>query len=131
MSRVYISLVVLLVTLSGCKNESESAMSSIVDKFKEMASVLKDVKDKDSAVAAKPKLEALSKEMNEVMTKMTSKKLNDEEFKKASEKYRPEAEEAMKTLEAEGKRIAQIPGAAEALGSSAFGFGMGMGGMWK
>ena len=67
MSRVYLSLaVLLLITVSGCKNDSEAAMSDLIDKQKDTVKILKGVTDKDSAVAAKAKLEALAKEVTEI-----------------------------------------------------------------
>jgi len=113
----------ICVCLSGCKNDSEAAMSGMIDKIKDMTKILKDVKDKDSAIAAKPKLEALNKEMNEFMSQMMNKKVNEEEAKKASEKYKAEGEAAMNAWTAEMTRIAGIPGASQALGA-----GLPMGG---
>ena len=69
----------VILCLSGCKNDSEAAMSNMIDKIKEMTSVLKGIKDKDSLQSAKPKLEALNKEMGEVMTKFTSGNQKNEE----------------------------------------------------
>jgi len=43
----------VLVLFAGCKSESESAISDMVDKQKEVVKILKTVKDKDSALAAK------------------------------------------------------------------------------
>ena len=124
MPRIYLSLAAaLMLIVSGCKNDSESAMSSMVDKMKEIGSILKGVKDKDSAAAAKPKLESIYKEMVENMNQYSKKKPNEEEMKKAGEKYKAEFEEAMKTVVSEQTRIAQIPGAGDALGGPMGGFG--------
>ena len=131
MSRIYLGLVVLLVALSGCKNDSEAAMSSMIDKTKEVVKILKDIKDKDSAVAAKPKLEALNKEMNEITSKISSKKFNEEEMKKAEEKYKAEGKEAFEAMFAEMTRIAQIDGAGQALGGGPMGMPRGGPGMFK
>jgi len=57
--RFFVAL--LMLSIMGCKSESEAAASDIADKQQEMVKILKSVKDKDSAVVAKGKLEALGK----------------------------------------------------------------------
>jgi len=117
MSRVYLSLaLLLLVAVSGCKNESEAAISDVVSKQKDVVKILKGVTDKDSAVAAKGKLEALSKEVAEIGKKYSNKTARTDEMKKAEEKYKPEMEQTQKEMEAEIKRVALIPGAMEPIG---------------
>lgn len=117
MSRVYVSLaVLLLITVSGCKNDSEAAISDVVSKQKDVVKILKGVTDKDSAVAAKSKLESLAKEVTELGKKYGSKTARTDEMKKAEEKYKPEMEQTQKEMEVEMKRVAQIPGAMEPIG---------------
>lgn len=135
MSR-FLPLCGLLVALclTGCKNDSESALSDVTDKQKEIVKVLKGVTDKSSAVAAKAKLQDIGKEMTELGAKMDKKKSNDAEMTKAVEKYKPEMEQAQKDIVAEMARIEKIPGAiqpvSEGLGSAMMGgFGNFMGGM--
>jgi uncharacterized protein YlxW (UPF0749 family) len=113
----------LLITISGCKNDSESVMSEMIDKQKDMLKILKGVTDKDSAAAAKSKLEALNKEAVEAMSKFDKKKLNSEELKKASEKYKAEEEATTNAIREEMQRIAKIPGAIHALGGGLMGGG--------
>jgi hypothetical protein len=121
-------IAVVSIVLTGCKSEAESAMSDMVDKQKEIVKVLKGVKDKESAAAAKPKLESLGKEMEKVADRLGKVK-DQEEQKKTTEKYKTEFEQVSKDMFAEMMRISQIPGAAEEL-SAAFmgapGFGDGM-----
>jgi hypothetical protein len=119
MSRVYIGLVVMLVALSGCKNDSESAMSEMISKQKDMLKILKGITDKDSAIAAKPKLEALQKEARASLSKYDKQKINEDQIKKAAEKYKSEEEEIRNEIMAEMRRIVKIPGAAQAIGGSA------------
>jgi repressor of nif and glnA expression len=122
----------LALCFAGCKSESEAAISDMADKQKEMVKILKGVTDKDSAVAAKSKLQALGKDMGEIATRMDKKKVDEAEMKKLSEKYKPQMEQSGKDLMAEMERIAKIPGAQEAISEgmasmgSAMGSGMGM-----
>jgi hypothetical protein len=103
----------LMLGLVGCKSEPEKAASDMADKQKEIVSILKGVKDKDSAVAAKAKLQAVAKDMSELAAKWDKKKLKDAEMDKAMEKYKPEMEQSGKELRAEMERISKIP---EAMG---------------
>jgi hypothetical protein len=101
----------LLLNLAGCKSEAEKQYSQLTDKQKEVLSVLKDVKDRDSAKAANVKLKAIAKDMTEIFERTKSIKTSADEQKQLQEKYKPELEKVSKDIDAENKRIAQIPGA--------------------
>jgi hypothetical protein len=114
MSRPFAVLAaVLMFTLVGCKSEPEKAASDMADKQKEIVSILKGVKDKDSAMAAKTKLIGVAKDMSELTAKWDKKKMNEAEMNKAMEKYKPEMEQTGKEMRAEMERIFKIPGAME------------------
>jgi hypothetical protein len=85
----------------------------MADKQKEIVSILKGVKDKDSAMAAKTKLIGVAKDMSELAAKWDKKKMNEAEMNKAMEKYKPEMEKTGKEMQAEMERISKIP---EAMG---------------
>jgi hypothetical protein len=124
--------VVAAVVLSGCKSEGESAMSDMVDKQKEIVGILKGIKDKDSAAAAKPKLDKLGKELEAVADRMRKIKLDSTEETKLREKYESQLKQGMQDMMNEMVRIAQIPGAGEQLGGPlASPFGSGFGGGMK
>jgi hypothetical protein len=111
-SATYAVLVFTLgLALAGCKSEAEKQLSDVTDKQKEMVSVLKGVSDKESAKAADVKLKAIAKELTAIFERM--KKINppQDEQKRLMEKYKGEQEQAKKDLEAEIKRVQQIPGA--------------------
>ena len=114
MSRAFTILTALLMLgLVGCKSEPEKAASDMADKQKEIVSILKGVKDKDSAMAAKTKLIGVAKDMSELTAKWDKKKMNEAEMNKAMEKYKPEMEQTGKEMQAEMERISKIP---EAIG---------------
>jgi hypothetical protein len=113
MTRVLLVVAALALALTGCKSESESVMSDMVAKQKEFLNILKSVKDKDSAVAAKAKLTELGKELDALTTKMSKLKIEASEQEKLAAKYKPEVEQIQKDLFAEMSRISQIPGAAD------------------
>jgi hypothetical protein len=124
-------LIVALVTATGCKSEAESAISKMVDKQKEMVSILKGVTDKASATAAKDKLIALGKEMGEATKNLNldKKKADDAEMKKLEEKYKPQMDEVGKQMAAEMDRISKIPGAMEEISAGMMGMAGGFGGL--
>jgi hypothetical protein len=133
MSRAFpIFVAMIALCFAGCKSESEAAVSDMSDKQKELVKILKGITDKDSAVAAKPKLQAIAKDMGELIKKMSQKKTDEAEMKKISEKYKAQMEQTQKDLMTEMMRIGQIPGAAEPVGEamssmgSAMGSGVGM-----
>jgi uncharacterized lipoprotein NlpE involved in copper resistance len=112
MSRPFTVLAaVLMFALVGCKSESEKAASDMADKQKEIVSILKGVKDKDSAMAAKTKLIGVAKDMSELTAKWDKKKMNEAEMTKAMEKYKPEMEQNGKEIRAEMERISKLPDA--------------------
>jgi len=120
----------VLVLFAGCKSESESAISDMVDKQKEVVKILKTVKDKDSALAAKAKLDAMQKDMKDLETRMSKAKPSDAEQKSLEKKYAPELEQATKDMMAEMQRIMMNPELAPALAGGGFG-GFGGGGMMR
>jgi hypothetical protein len=123
---IFVAMIALC--FAGCKSESEAAVSDMADKQKELVKILKGIKDKDSAVAAKPKLQAVAKDMGDLMKKMSDKKLDEAEMKKISEKYKADMEQTQKDLMTEMMRIAQIPGAQEPVGEAMSSMGSAMGG---
>ncbi len=117
-----------MLSIMGCKSESEAAASDIADKQQEMVKILKSVKDKDSAVVAKGKLEALGKDMGELAAKMSKKKSNDPDMQKAMEKYKPQMDQAAKDIHTEMERIGNIPEARDTVMEGLMGMGMGING---
>jgi hypothetical protein len=112
-----LAALVLILNLVGCKSEAEKQYSQLTDKQKDVLSVLKDVKDRDSAKAANVKLKAIAKEMSDIFERTKSIKTSADEQKQLQEKYKPELEKVSKDIDAENKRIAQIPGARPELAS--------------
>ena len=108
---VALTAFLFLLNIAGCKNEAEKQYSQLTDKQKEVLSVLKDVKDRDSAKAANVKLKAIAKDMSEIFERTKSIKTSADEQKQLMEKYKPELEKISKEIDGENKRIAQIPGA--------------------
>jgi cytochrome c556 len=111
-ARLICVLVLSAVVLSGCdsKPTHESVMKDMVGKMKELVAVLEGVKDEASAESAKPKLQALSKEMKELeVTASKLPKASDEEEKRLREKYQPELEAIQPKLGAQMIRIATDP----------------------
>jgi hypothetical protein len=106
-----IFVAMLAMVLTGCKTDSESAMSDMADKQKDLVKILKGVKDKDSAMAAKTKILGLAKDMSEMVAKLDKKKANEAEMTKAAEKYKPELEKTGKEIQGEMERISKIPDA--------------------
>jgi hypothetical protein len=129
MKRAYFGLIVLMLALNGCKSEVETAMSEMVDKFKEVTQILKGVTDKNSAIAAKAKIEAVGRDMEALAKKYNNKVARTDEMKKAEEKFKPQMEQAVKEMTAEAQRIGNIPGAAEPIQSALMALGTKMQGL--
>jgi Sec-independent protein translocase protein TatA len=108
-----LALVALLAfVVGGCESKPthESVMKDMVGKMKEFVSTLEGVKDEASAEAAKPKLQALNKEMKELQTKASQlPKASPEEEKRLRDKYEPELKELMPKMMAAGMKIAMDP----------------------
>jgi hypothetical protein len=124
---IFVAMIALC--FAGCKSESESAVSDMADKQKDLVKILKGVTDKDSAVAAKAKIQAVGKDMSALMAKMDKKKVDDAEMKKISEKYKAQMEQTGKEMMAEMERIGKIPGAIEPVSEgmmSMSGIGLGI-----
>jgi hypothetical protein len=129
MKRAYFGLIVLMLALNGCKSDVETAMSEMVGKFKEVVTILKGVTDKDSAVAAKTKIEGVGRDMEALAKKYNSKVARNDEMKRAEEKFKPQMEQAVKEMTAEAERIGRIPGAAEPIHSALMALGTKMQGL--
>ena len=100
------------LVVGGCESKPthESVMKDMLGKMKEFVATLEGVKDEASAEAAKPKLQALSKEMKELQaTASKMPKASAEEEKRLREKYEPELKELMPKMMAAGMRIASDP----------------------
>jgi DNA repair ATPase RecN len=108
-------IVCLALLLCGCKSDAEKQMSEITDKQKEIVSVLKDVKDSDSAKAANTKLKAIAKDLEAAFERSKSVKTSIDEQKQLQDKYKPQLEQVAKDIQAEGQRIAKIPAAQKEL----------------
>ncbi|HSI36616.1 MAG: hypothetical protein ACAI43_03590 [Phycisphaerae bacterium] len=107
----------LALVVAGCKSEHEKAMSNMIDKIKEITSVMKGITDQASAKAAAPKLKTLGEElkaMGEQAQKM--KQPSPEEEKKLKEKYEKELTTAMTDLQKEASRV--MPFAAAEIGAA-------------
>src|SRR4051812_36039580 len=109
-SAAYAMFVLTLgLALAGCKSEAEKQMSDVIDKQKDLLSVLKGVTDKDSAKAADVKLKAIAKDMSAMFDKMKQVRASQDEQKRIVEKFKPDQEKLQKDMEAETKRISAHP----------------------
>jgi cytochrome c556 len=102
----------LAAFVGGCESKPthESVMKDMIGKMKELVAVLEGVKDEASAASAKPKLQALSKEMKELeATASKLPKASAEEEKRLREKYEPEMKELTPKLFAEVMRVGMDP----------------------
>jgi hypothetical protein len=110
----------VLFLVAGCGanlDTPEGAMEASIDMLNEMTDILKSVKDKKSAEAAKPKLEALGKRGDEI-EKALSKHKPDEAV---AQKYAPKMMAAMEKFSTEVQRIMQDPEMQQILGDVDFG----------
>jgi hypothetical protein len=99
----------LVLGLAGCKSEAEKQVSDLTSKQKDMVSVLKTVKDKDSAKAANVKLKTIAADLTATFEKMKKTNPSQEEQKRLMEKYKTEQEQTGKDIQAEMARISQNP----------------------
>ena len=104
-----ILVLTLGLALAGCKSEAEKQISDLTDKQKEMVSVLKTVKDKDSAKAANAKLKTIAQDMSATFEKMKKTNPSKDEQKRLMDKYKTEQEQTGKEMQAEMQRISQNP----------------------
>lgn len=102
----FVMAMLMLVGVSGCKRDHESVIKDTVSCMKQLASVLKDVKDEASAKSAVSKIEGIAKEMKtlqEEAKKMgePSKEVNAE----LEKKFKSDMEKVTKDLDTEMMRI--------------------------
>ena len=88
-----------LLLTAGCQDEQEEAINKKIDFDNEMASILEDVTDEDSADDAIEDLKELIKEKKEYIEEKMERR------KELKEEYEEEMEEAEKALEEQQKRI--------------------------
>jgi Spy/CpxP family protein refolding chaperone len=118
MKHPWILPALLLVAACGKNLDTpEGAMEASIDLTNEMTDVLKSIKDKKSAEAAKPKLEALGKRGDEI-EKALSKQQPDEAV---AMKYAPKMQAAIEKMSKEIMRIMQDPEMQQILGDVDFG----------
>ncbi len=112
---VLMGLLALVVVIGGCGGDKyDRAAREMIDCMKDMNSVLDGVKDKESAEAAKPKMEKIAKRM-EALGKRAKEmdkppKEREDELKK---KYDKEMKEVMGNMMKNMTRLATIEGGAE------------------
>ena len=105
-------LLTLALVATGCgKSDAEQQMSDMTAKQREIVTVLKDVKDVESAKAANVKVKAIATDIQKILERSKSTKTTQDEQKKMAEKYKPQQQEITKEAQAELQRISQIPGA--------------------
>jgi TPP-dependent 2-oxoacid decarboxylase len=105
-------LLTLALITSGCnKSDAEQQMSDMTAKQREIVTVLKDVKDVESAKAANIKVKAIAADIQKILERSKTTKSTQEEQKRIVEKYKPQQQEITKEAQAELQRISQIPGA--------------------
>jgi len=115
----------MLFVCTGCGDSHESLSGEMVDTMNQMTKVLAEVKDKDSAKSAGPKLEALGKEMKDIQKRSEALGKPDEAAQKSlKESFEKPMSEAMDKFMKEMMRIAMNPELADALPKD-----MGVGGM--
>lgn len=101
-----------LVLVAGCDSAPthDSVMEESVSSMEEMVAIMKTIKDKPSAEAAKPKLEALGDRMKEL--KAEADKLGKPSKEKEAElkkKYDDRMQKVFAELMGEGMRIGMNP----------------------
>ncbi len=115
-------MVVLMVGamgVVGCSDSREKVTEDGLDLMEEMVGVLEGVTDKESAEEAKPKLEELNKEGEEL--KARAEKLGDpskEEEKELEEKYGEQMKEVFGKMMAQMARLSAKPEAMAVIGDS-------------
>jgi hypothetical protein len=105
----------VLLVVAGCGDDLGSAdgvVKAHIDVLNDMTDVLKTVKDKGSAEAAKSKLEALGKRADEI-EKAMSKTQPDE---KIAKKYAADVDKAQQQFSTEMMRIMTDPQLAQVFG---------------
>ena len=114
-----VACIAVAIVSSGCdsKPTHDSLAKDLMGKMKEMVAVMKGVKDEATAKAAKPKLEALKKDIEAINAEAAKlPKQSADEEKKFKEKYEPEIDKLMAEFATEGVRIGSNPTLAAELG---------------
>lgn len=94
----------------------EKALQQAVESFEKIGATLKKIVDEESAATAKPELKKSADAFVEARTAAEKLDPPDKEEKQRLEKiYKPKLEDAMKKMNTEVRRVAQIPGGKEAL----------------
>jgi len=100
------------VALAGCggKHENLERYEQVIEEevalLNELASVLETVKDKKTAEAAEPKVEAIGKKFNDLRERAGKLgKLSRAKYEGVEKKYRPEWDAAMKRLNTVGEKL--------------------------
>jgi hypothetical protein len=92
----------------------EGTMQKMLGQLNELSSVLEGVKDEASAKAAKPKLQKIGAEMQELKKQVDAmKKPTKEEEDALKKKYEPQMKDAVAKLMKESMRVAMVPGGAD------------------
>jgi hypothetical protein len=96
-SSAWLTIVILLVGLSGCSRSPEALIGRQIAVLDEVGEALSSITDEDSAKEAAPKLAALQAELNAMIPQVKALKLNtDEKLKtKEQEKLEDQHREAM------------------------------------
>jgi DNA anti-recombination protein RmuC len=116
---MWVGLLLSMCLLGGCGRDHEDVAEDTVETLEEMAEVLATVKDKESALAAKPKLEKLSERMDELQAEAAEMDEIDPEKEKAlQEKYDERMTKAMGKLMGEMFRIGMNQELNNALGDT-------------
>ena len=106
------ALLVAAFCLAGCdsKPTHESVTQEGIDKTEEMVEVLKSIKDEASAKAARPKMEQIKKDMEELKKKANALGEPPADVKaKLQEKHKPEMEKLFGEMMKEVMRIGLDP----------------------
>jgi hypothetical protein len=107
-----------LVSASGCSSnygKAEEATKQMLSAMDEVSAALESVKDKESAKAAAPKIEAATQRLAEVKKKLDTLKGTKAEQEKLEKEYMPKILAAGKRLEA-----AALPAALKCEGEPTF-----------
>ena len=109
-------VLVLALSVTGCSDPYESAAEKTVKKNKEFLEILKGVKTEADADAAKPKLDALAKDFDEIAAELKKQPKMTEDQKKKVEKVAKDAkadgEAVMKEMFGKDPKVMMKLGAA-------------------
>jgi len=103
---IALAMVLTLSLCAGCGDSREDLAEESVDTLKDLVATLDGVKDEASAKSAKPELEKLVKQLNDLNERQEKLGMPDEaEFKKIEEKHGKEMEELQRKLVSSMLRI--------------------------